>query len=265
MMHSGVADPRRRQPMLAGSASLALHGVVVLVVVALVGKRAAAPPPAASLPTLVEVVDAPHGPPTPPPKGTSPIAPATSTVNRAPRAARPQVQRAKPSAPATPESLAELTIGYDDPSNFAAKGPIKVDNAGDTPQRGIATGIPNQTGGSLATMSIPQPKVVSLSRALRPKFDYTKLRIAGASRFAGRMIRVVLTVGPNGRVRAVQLVQGVDRDLDRRTVTLVGNFEFEPALDDDGVAVRAKMTCDIAIVEDADLAPFETIHDRLRR
>jgi hypothetical protein len=245
--------------MLAGSASLALHGAVVLLVVVLVGKRVASPPSPASLLTLVEVVDMPLGPPTAPPKGTSPVAPPTSAVKKVSRAARPQVQRTQPSPPAAPESLADLTIGYDDPSNFAAKGPRMVDSTGDTPQRGIGTGIQNASGGSVATMIIPQPKVVSLARALRPKFDYSNLRIAGASKFAGRMIKVVLTVGTNGRVREVRLVQGVDRELDRRTVTLVGDFEFEPALDDDGVAVRAKMECNIAIVEDSDLSPFETI------
>jgi hypothetical protein len=69
--------------MLAGSATLALHGAVVLLVVVVVGKRVATPPPpAASLLTLVEVVDALPGPPTVPPKGTSPTAPHTPTVKK---------------------------------------------------------------------------------------------------------------------------------------------------------------------------------------
>jgi outer membrane biosynthesis protein TonB len=251
--------------MLAGSASLAVHGVVVSLVVVLVGKRVASPPPAASLLTLVEVIDAAPGPPALPPKGTSPTAPPTPTVKKVARAARPQVQRSQSSAPAAPESLADLTIGYDDPNNFAAKGPSRLDNAGDTPQRGISTGIQNQSGGSVATMNIPQPKVVSLARPPRPKGDYSRLRLAGASKFAGRMIRVVLTVGPSGRVRGVRLLQGVDRDLDRRTLTLIGNFEFEPALDDDGVAVRADMPCNIEIVEDEDNVPFQSMYELIRR
>jgi hypothetical protein len=251
--------------MLAGSASLGLHGAIALVAMSLIGKRVASPPAPANLIALVEVVDAVPGPPTAPPKGTSPVAPPTFTVKKVSRAARPQIQRAQPSPPASPDSVADLKIGYDDPSNFAAKGTRRVESAGDAPRRGIGAGILNQSGGSVATMNIPQPQVVSRARPPRPKFDYSKLQIPGASKFAGRMIKVVLTVGPDGRVREAQLLQGVDRELDRRTMTLTANFEFEPALDDDGVAVRGRMTCEIMIVEDEDLAPFETIHDRLRR
>jgi TonB family protein len=100
--------------------------------------------------------------------------------------------------------------------------------------------------------------VVSRARPPRPKFDYTRQRLIGASRFAGHTIKVMLVVDPRGHVREVQLLEGVDRDLDRRTVALVQRWEFEPALDDEGVATRGTQRWDIQIVEDEDDSPFKT-------
>lgn len=251
--------------MAVGSASLALHCAVGLLAAFLVGKRVASPHRAPIVLTPVEVVAAVVGPPTSPPRGTSPSAPPTPTVRKVARAARPQVQRAQPSAPASEHSLAELKIGYDDPRNFAAKGPSSVERAGDAPQRGIAAGIQHGRGGSVAMVDIPQPPVVSLARAARAKFDYSRLRIPNASKFAGRTIKLMLTIDAKGGVRSAQLLQGVDRDLDRRTITLASGFEFYPALDDDGVAVPGRCAVSIEIIEDEDNAPFDTARDLLRR
>jgi hypothetical protein len=107
-------------------------------------------------------------------------------------------------------------------------------------------------------MQIPQPVTVSRARPPRPKFDYTSLRLHGASRFAGRTIKVLLVIDTSGQVREVRLLEGVDRDLDRRTITLVHNFEFHPALNDDGVPTRGSQRWDIQIVEDEDATPFPT-------
>jgi TonB family protein len=180
-------------------------------------------------------------------------APSHSAVTRTRRA---QVQRAEPATPAQ-QSLADLMIGYDHPTNFAERAAASVE--GNQARRsGIRTGVDWPVSDEVATMQIPQPPVVSHARPPRPKFDYTRLRLVGASRFTGRTIRVLLMVDPRGHVREVQLLEGVDRDLDRRTVALVHNFEFEPALDDDGVAIRGTQRWNIQIVEDEDESPFKT-------
>ena len=248
--------------MLSGSASLALHGAVLVLAVALVGKHASEPARPPIVVTPVEVVAAVAGPPATPPRGTSVTAPPTPVVRTVARAARPQVQRAQPSAATAERSLADLTIRYDDSSNFADRGPRTVESAGDGPPRGIAAGIAHKNGGSVATVDIPQPPVVSLARAARAKYDYSRLLLPNASRFAGQRIKLLLTIDAKGRVRSAQLVHGVDRELDRRSITLASTFEFEPALDDDGVAVQGRCALDMDIVEDEDNLPFETARER---
>jgi hypothetical protein len=183
---------------------------------------------------------------------------ATPSPSAVARTRRGQVPRpVEPSAVAAKQSLADLTIGYDDPTNFVERAATSVEG-GEARRSGIRTSVDHQVGDGVATMQIPQPPVVSHARPPRPKFDYTRLRLVGASRFAGRTIRVLLVVDTRGHVREVQLLEGVDRDLDRRTVALVHNFEFDPALDDEGVAIRGKQRWDIQIVEDEDDTPFKT-------
>jgi hypothetical protein len=104
--------------------------------------------------------------------------------------------------------------------------------------------------------------VVSLARAARAKHDYSRLLLPNASKFAGQRIRLLLTIDAKGRVRSAQLVHGVDRELDRRSITLASTFEFEPALDDDGVPVPGRCALDMDIVEDEDNLPFETARER---
>jgi hypothetical protein len=244
--------------MLVGSTSFALHGVTLAVVVAIVGERMEARPHEHE-PTAIEVVSAaPHAPPQVA-RRAQPVPPAaTPSPSAATRTRRAQVPRAvEPSTPAATQSLADLTIGYDDPTNFAEHAAKPVE--GSVARRsGIRTGVDHQSGDGVATMQLPQPPVVSRARPPRPKLDYTRLRLIGASQFAGHTIKVLLVVDPRGHVREVQLLEGVDRALDRRTVALVHNFEFEPALDDEGVAVRGTQRWDIQIVEDEDDDTFKT-------
>jgi hypothetical protein len=246
--------------MVAGSASLALHGGLVLLVVVATGEYIAQSPRQGIALTPIEVIQTA---PSTPPRAANPVAPPIiPAAGAVPRARRQQVQRPQPSTPPTNRSLADLTIGYEDPTNFADKAARTADVAGDVKGSRIGKGIERQLGDNIATMEIPQPPVVSRARAPRPKFDYTKLRLHGASKFAGQTIKLLLVVDTSGRVREVRLLEGVDRDLDRRTIALVHNFEFEPALDDDGVAVRGTSRWDIQIVEDEDDAPFKTVLER---
>src|SRR5262245_36598204 len=126
--------------------------------------------------------------------------------------------------------MADLTIGYDDPTNFAERASRSVEGS-EVWRSGIRTSVDHLIGDGVATMQIPQPSVVSRARLPRRRFDYTRLRLIGASQFVGHTIKVLLVVDPRGHVREVHLLEGVDRALDRRTVALVHNFEFEPVLD----------------------------------
>ena len=249
--------------MVAGSLSLALHGGLALLVVVVTGEYIAQSPRQDIALTPIEVIQAA---PSTSPRVANPVAPPiTPAAAAVPRARRQQVQRPQPATPPTNRSLADLTIGYEDPTNFADRVARTGDVAGDMRGSRIGKGLERHLGDSVATMDIPQPPVVSRARSPRPKFDYTKLQLPGASKFAGRTIKVLLVVDTSGRVREVRLLEGVDRDLDRRTIALVHNFEFEPALDEDGVAIRGTSRWNVQIVEDEDDAPFKTLLERSHR
>ena len=114
-------------------------------------------------------------------------------------------------------------------------------------------------------MTIPQPAAPSLARSPRPKRDYRKLRIPGASKFAGETVKLELTIDAHGKVRRVQLLQGVDRELDRKSVALAGTFEYHPALDDDGVPIQGTSRWDFQIVNDEEADMFDTAREHIHR
>ena len=250
--------------MLAGSASLALHGAMlagVAIVVAIRGHLVDRAPRVAY--TSVEIVSA-SAPPLPPP------APRTAQPAVRPSAVRPSAeargrrepaQRSQPSAPVVSETLADLKVHYDDPSNFAGDTAAAAGSDSRGRRPGIGGSIGSQAEGGLATMAIPSPAPVSLARPPRPRNDYTKLYLRAASKFAGKTIKVALTVDTAGKVRAVQLLEGVDRDLDRRTVALVSGFEFQPALDDNGEPIQGTSRWNIEIIED-ETEPFKAAIER---
>jgi hypothetical protein len=243
--------------MLVGSTSLALHGTAVAVVVALVGGRRASPS-REHVRTLVDIVSAAPAAVPEVARRAQPVPPAAApSPSAVTRTRRAQVKHTEAVTPAAKHSLADLTIGYDDPENFAERAAMSVERS-EARRSGIRTSMDHPVGDGVATMQIPQPPVISHARPPRPKFDYTRLRLVGASQFAGRTIKMLLVVDARGHVREVQLLEGVDRDLDRRTVALVHHFEFEPALDDDGIAIRATQRWDIQVIEDEDDAPFRT-------
>ena len=68
-------------------------------------------------------------------------------------------------------------------------------------------------------------------------------------RFAGLHLKLVLTIDARGRVSDVELVQGIDGQLDLRVVGLARHFEFEPARDDDGAPISATSRWDIEIID----------------
>jgi outer membrane biosynthesis protein TonB len=168
-------------------------------------------------------------------------------------------------APATVRSLPDVTISYDDAASSATPDPTTTDAVGDAGRFGIGPSIAVTLRASgIANIDIPQP-AVSLARPPRPKHDYSKLRIPGASKFAGEVVKVELTIDVHGNVRRVQLLQGVNRALDRKTVALVHTFEYHPALDDAGVAIEGTSRWDVQIVRDDDDDMFDTAREHIHR
>jgi hypothetical protein len=272
MVHSGAAASGPRRPRLAGLLSLVFHGGAVALLAALAGTHIVRSPPSKKVLVPVDVLrpaalPAPAPPPAPPPMHAAPAPqPGGATASAVAHARHEPVHRAQPVAPASLRSLADLTISYEDAANFAAPGPTKTDAAASSGRSGIGAGASTWRGDGIAKLDIPQPAAtVSHARSPRPKRDYSNLRIPGASKFAGEIVKLQLTIGVNGKVRGVQLLHGVDSDLDRKTIALAGTFEYEPALDDEGIAIQGTSRWDIQIVEDEDGDLFETAREHRHR
>jgi TonB family protein len=200
--------------------------------------------------------------------------PSGSRTGAAARPARGASVRARPQrepgrrarvAPLTVRSLPDVTISYENAESSASPDATATDAVGDTRRSGIGPSIAVTLGASgIANIYIPQP-AVSRARPPRPKHDYSNLRIPGASKFAGDIVKVELTIDVHGNVRRVQLLQGVNRELDRKTVALVRTFEYQPALDDDGVATEGTSRWDVQIVRDDDDDMFDSAREHVHR
>lgn len=255
MVTQGVRGPEPRTSRLAGAVSLALHGAVVGLLILLGGKHLL--PARHTVLTPIEVVPAPR-PPSPPSLAPAHMSPAarpavhgagTGFGRRAP------APRAQPTAPTAVQSLASLQVHYEDPRSFADRGATAQAGAirGNVAS-GIGVGLGARPGDGVGNLEIPEPPAgVSLARSPQPRHDYSKMKIVGASRFAGQTLKLRLSIDEHGVVRGVQVLEGVEPELDRRTAALVRSFEFYPALDDAGVAIARTKRFEIEIVEDSEL------------
>lgn len=265
MVSAGVGSGRRRS-LRIGAASLALHGALLWLVVVLLGKYAPLSRPTATL-TSIEVVTVPSAPPLPPRPSPSPsplaspgrprpgARPAGAAGGVSARAHHEPALRAQPSASAV-KSLADLKIHYEDPANFTDRQTAKGDAASSAGPSAIGAGLAGLeygVGDSASNIDIPEPATASLARRAQPKRDYRNMRIAGASKFSGETIKLELMIDVHGRVHRVQLLRGVDPELDRKTIALVHTFEYEPALDDSGTPIPGTARWDIQIVDVEDL------------
>jgi hypothetical protein len=258
--------------------SLVLHVGVVVVAAAVVGKHAAHHSPEPRTTDVEIVAAAPRpvaaprpaaSPPLPPPPGRAMPAPrpAGGMPSAGARARREPGQRTPPSSPTNLRSLADLKIDRD-LGNFVEFGTAaKLNTSSGLGHVGLGAGVDFRQGDGVAGMDIAQPATVSLARPARKKHDrdYASSRIAGASRFSGEKIMLRLHLDASGGVQAVDLLQGVDRDLDRKTISLVHSFEFDPALDDSGAPVPATVRWSFDIVEDEDSIPFDSAREKTRR
>jgi Gram-negative bacterial TonB protein C-terminal len=252
MAHPWLVASARRRSMMAGSASLALHIALVGLAVVLTGELVGDAPAQPSL-TSIEVVDAPRRPGPPVPVQVAPPSPiaqpqAMAHSRRGPEPPRPA--QTKPAA--VKELLDDVTVSYDDPDNFktsdASDEPAQADRA--PLSSAIASGGHVSEDG-LATLQMPAPASASLARPPKPRHDYHKLRMHSVKQFAGLTIKILLSVDEHGVVSDVRVVQGIESDLDRRTVALVRQFLFEPALDDVGTPVPGTSPWNILIVDEA--------------
>ena len=250
MTHPGVAALLSRRSTLAGSVSLALHGGLLLLAVVLVGARVAPAPHQIAL-TMVEIVAPSRPSPAPAPEPAAPVpAIAPAPAPRAP--ARPA-----PAAPARATSIAEaldLKVSYSARDNFASnpstEAPADGESRGFDAGRLINTDSRRQLEDSLAHLDIPAPPRVSLARPPHEKRNSHQLRLPSVRRFAGMHMKLVLTIDAQGRVSHVELIQGIDGQLDLRVVGLARHFEFDPALDDDGAPTPGTSRWDIEIIDD---------------
>jgi len=236
-----------RRSLLASSASLALHGALLVVLVGSAQRTARPPRSVEHVP--IDVIDA-----TPPASAAPAPQPTVVRAPSAPAAVHGRrgqsVPQRVPARPASARSaLADLTVRYDDASNFAASANTAGDGDAAGQHIGQGTGI-GKLHDALAPLAVPPPPG-SLARKPLPRHDYHRLQLHSVRQFAGRSIKVLLIVDERGRVRDVRLLQGVNADLDARTIALTRNFEFDPALDETGAPVPGTSRWEIAIVDDS--------------
>ena len=245
MVHASAAGPGVDSSKKQATAlSIALHGVVVWLVIAFAGKHplpAPLPPPIGL--TNVEVVT--EAPAALPAATTPPVShkagPRTGAGVHGQRAA---VQRAEPVAPAprTVQSLADVQVHDEDKTQFVDRAPAKLAD--------VTSGIGLQGVGA-AGIDLPDAQGGgSRARGPKPKYDYTNLHITGASKFAGMTVKLRLSIDVHGKVKAVQVLQGVDPEIDHRTIAMVRRFEYEPARADDGTPIAGTQRWNFEVVDD---------------
>src|ERR1043165_9027544 len=159
----GVAGSGPRRSMVVGSTSLALHGAVIALVVALVGERIERSPRDVAE-TPIEVVMAVRATPPLVAPRAQPVPPAAvPNASAVMRTRRAMVHRPESSAPSAKQSLAELTIGYDDPTNFVDRAATSGEGIG-ARRSGIRTSMDRPVADGVAAMAIPHARVGSRAR-----------------------------------------------------------------------------------------------------
>jgi len=248
MVPSRVDASRQRRPTPARALSPAGLGAAVALVIALAGNHVVRSPASSAV-----VLPVDHA--------ARPARGAGARTRTQPEPGK----SAQPVAPVAIRDLADLTISYDDAASFASPGVMtNTDAVGDAGRSGIGASVATWRGDGIARIAIPQP-TASLARSPRPKHDYHNLRIPGASKFAGDQVKLELTIDVRGKVIRVQLLQGVDRALDRKAIALVRTFEYQPALDDDGDAIEGTSRWNLSIVDDPDTDMFNSAREHVRR
>jgi hypothetical protein len=203
-----VASAGRRS-MVAGWASLALHGGVIVLAVGFIRSRSVRPGPQAVV-TDIEIVDAVALPRAafaaqvaPPSPSVQPRQLATHN-RRGPELA--QRTSARPSS--VKEALADIKLSYDDPRNLTDRAAKMIASDGDhgLHSAALTTGTDRPSQDGLATLQMPGVASASLARAPHSKHDYSKLQMHAVRQFAGQTIQVLMSIDTHGRVGRVDLL-----------------------------------------------------------
>jgi len=226
-----VAARGSRRSILAGTSSVVVHAGIFVVAITFAGARGDHEPRRTQL-TPIEVVEPPPPPPVAPPSapaaGTqlaSAAGASAGTLGRHGHGAPRSVSH----APAASDPLADVVVSYEAPAS-------DVGNEAGTTGQGIGAGLLGEgTGAGGGGFGIGNvPPAPSLARPPRPRANYRHWDFRAAPAFAGGLVRVELTIAPDGNVRDVRLVKGVDSYVDRHAVEHARDFKFYPALNDAG-------------------------------
>jgi TonB family protein len=227
-----VATRGSRRWVVSGTVSTVVHAGLVVAAVLFASERGARTRQPVLTP--IEFVEAPPPPPPPPP--AAPVGTGTQvaslaganagTLGRHGRGAPRSMSR----APAAADPLADVVVSYDAPTSSEAG------NEDGTVGHGIGSGLMGDGagggGGGFGLGNVPPAP--SLAHPPRPKGNYRHWDFRAAPAFAGGLIRVELTIAPDGGVREVRLLKGVDSYVDRHAVERARGFQFYPALNDAG-------------------------------
>lgn len=250
MPESRLVAAAGRRSLVASWGSLALHGAAVALAVLLVRSRTR--PARRTALTEIEVVDAVRlpGPPVPPPVAPPPVAAPRAAVHVGPDRELP---RRAPTRPASVKEVAEVRVSFDHRNRFAGPVASEPPRDGDHTLRTAAAVAGGDRAAQDGLAALPMPGIAasaSLARPPRAKHDYHNLPMHADRRFDGQTICVLISIDNRGKVRRVDLLRGVEPDLDASTIALVHAFEFEPALDDVGAPIPGYAKWDIVISDE---------------
>ena len=165
------------------------------------------------------------------------------------RRGREGAQRSQTRAASAPRAFAELAVHYDAPSDEAPG--RDAERTGTSVGQALAGDGSARFGtGGLAVP--PAPRVGrSLARAPKPRGDYRSWEFTAPPQFAGSIVKVELTIDPQGVVREVRIRRSVEADIDQRAIATAKRFAFEPARNDDGEPAWSKFRWEFVIESNA--------------
>jgi TonB family protein len=251
-----------RRSMFAGSLSLTFHGGLVIVAIVLAGLRAAHPPAIELIPIDIIPLETPAVVPPPAPSGPGTIAGHGHTALSGTRGRRGQdlPKRSQTKAPPVNDPYADVVMGYDAPDSAHPGNPNGMTGSGlGTGLFGNGTG--NGTGFGLGGdgPGVPAPPT-SHARPPRPKHDYYLHQALTTSRkFGGTTVVLKLVIDAKGKVESISVLNSVDPTIDREAIAAARDFEFYPALRDDGEPRAGTFRWDFLIVDE--LVPSATLGD----
>lgn len=220
--------------------SLGLHAGAIVLAVEVIPHRP--PPKPQPIVELIPIAIAmPPEPVTPPPSGAGALIPDKPAGDAGTRGRRGHdaPKRAQARIQPVADAFQGLSVHYDAPA-----GPHPGTAEGQV-EGGLGLGVAGAGAGEIGVGGLNVPPAPSSGRSLarRPKskFPYDHMAFIAPPQFIGSHILLELTIDPHGNVRKVRVIRSVDPNVDQRAATAASNFEFHPALDDDGQAIWSQL------------------------